>query len=81
MLQKHLTAIKGFLVISIYEKVHDIMSSGGDFEYEDFYLDIESYLRGIAEIKTLDDLDRFLFESDFVEAGITLDSLYKDFVK
>lgn len=81
MLQKHLTAIKGFLVISIYEKVHDIMSSGGDFEYEDFYLDIESYLQGIANIKTLDDLDRFLFESDFVEAGITLDSLYKDFVK
>lgn len=81
MLQKHLTAIKGFLVISIYEKVHDIMSSGGDFEYEDFYLDIESYLQGIANIKTLDDLDRFLFESDLVEAGITLDSLYKDFVK
>lgn len=81
MLQKHLTAIKGFLVISIYEKVHDIMSLGGDFEYEDFYLDIESYLQDIAKIKTLDDLDRFLFESDFAESGITLDSLYKDFVK
>ena len=82
MLQNHLNAIKGFLITVIYEKVHDIMStSKGDFNYEDFFLDAQPYMQDILNIKTLDDLDRFLYESDFNEAGITLESLYKDFVK
>jgi|LakMenE18May11ns_1017448.scaffolds.fasta_scaffold8533399_1 hypothetical protein len=74
MLKEHLKKIKGELVEFYAESCHDMsLDKEGEVDYELFYEDFEIYVADIFRIKTLDDLDRFLQETDLWGRGMGLD--------
>lgn len=61
MLIRHLPQIKGELLVYFFESVKDISNSRNGLDYEAFYEDYHGMVTEIANIKTLNDLDRFFF--------------------
>lgn len=80
MLKEHLKAIKGELVLHFAEGCFS-MSQGKDeeFDYENYYEDMELYMKDILNIRTLDDLDIFISESDLDGMGMGLDYFYSKY--
>jgi len=74
MLKEHLKEIKGELVRHYAESCLDISkNSKGEVDYETYYEDLELYLGDIFKIDSLDDLDKFIFDTGLDERGYGLD--------
>lgn len=82
MLKNHLTEIKGELCKHFSESIFDMSkNSKGEVDYEAYYEDLNMYLKDIFEIKTLDDLDRFIEEADLSNWGYGLDYFYSRYCR
>jgi hypothetical protein len=78
MLKNHLTEIKGELCKHFSESILDMSkNSKGEVDFEAYYEDLNMYLKDVFEIKTLDDLDRFIEETDLWDWGYGLDYFYR----
>lgn len=78
MLKEYLKQIKGELCIHFTESILDMSkSSKGEIDLEMYYEDLEMYLKDVFEIKTMDDLDRFISDCDLGSRGFGLDYFYR----
>ena len=83
MLQNRLTHIKGQLLEMMFEQYRDMNTDESGIDYKEFYLEIQSAIKNIQEIISLNELERFCEEYGLndIDNGMSFPNLVKEAYK